>query len=115
MEKVLHLNLAQCFIKLETWDKAIEHCTTVLQSDPKNPKALYRRAYCYDKMQDTERCSEDLRVVLQLIPDDPSVKSLVQRNDLQRKRLQQRRKEMAKRMFGGQCFVCLMIVLMYSM
>ena len=102
MEKVLHLNLAQCFIKLETWDKAIEHCTTVLQMDPKNPKALYRRAYCYDKMQDTERCSEDLRVVLQLIPDDPSVKSLVQRNDLQRKRLQQRRKEMAKRMFGGQ-------------
>lgn len=72
MEKVLHLNLAQCFIKLETWDKAIEHCTTVLQTDPKNPKALYRRAYCYDKMQDTERSSEDLRVVYSSFPTIPA-------------------------------------------
>ena len=101
VEKALHLNLAQCFIKLETWDKAIEHCSTVLRTDPKNTKALYRRALCYDKLKDTEKCSADLRIVLELIPEDPSVKSLALRNEAERKRQMQKRKEMAKRMFGG--------------
>lgn len=101
IEKALHLNLAQCFIKLETWDKAIEHCSTVLKTDPKNTKALYRRALCYDRLKDTEKCSADLRIVLELIPEDPSVKSLALRNEAERKRQMQKRKEMAKRMFGG--------------
>lgn len=101
MEKSLHLNLAQCFIKLETWDKSIEHSTTVLKTDPKNTKALYRRAFCYDKLKDVEKCSQDLKIVLELSPEDPSVKNLAARNEAERKRQAQRRKEMAKRMFGG--------------
>ena len=68
LEKSLRLNLAQCFIKLEGWEKAIEHCTNVLQKDPKNTKALYRRAFCYDKLKDVEKCTEDLKIVMTLIP-----------------------------------------------
>lgn len=68
LEKSLRLNLAQCFIKLEGWEKAIEHCTKVLEKDPKNPKALYRRAFCYDKMKDVEKCTADLKVVMTVIP-----------------------------------------------
>lgn len=68
LEKSLRLNLAQCFIKLEGWEKAIEHCTIVLQSDAQNAKALYRRAFCYDKLNDVEKCTADLKVVLKLMP-----------------------------------------------
>ena len=101
LEKSLRLNLAQCFIKLEGWEKAIEHCTTVLQKDAKNTKALYRRAFCYDKLKDVEKCTADLKVVMTLIPEDASVKTLYNRNELNRKRLQEKRKAMAKRMFGN--------------
>ena len=68
LEKSLRLNLAQCFIKLEGWEKAVEHCTNVLKVDPKNPKALYRRAFCYDKLKDVEKCTADLKIVMQLMP-----------------------------------------------
>ena len=48
-----------------------------------------------------EKCAQDLKVVLAISPNDPSVKSLATRNEMERKRQAQKRKEMAKRMFGG--------------
>ena len=66
-----------------------------------NAKALYRRAFCYDKQKDVEKCAQDLKVVLEISPNDPSVKNLAARNEMERKRQAQKRKEMAKRMFGG--------------
>lgn len=100
MEKSLRLNLAQCFIKLEAWKKAEDYCTTVLKSDPQNTKALYRRAFCYDKLKDVEKCSKDLEAVMKLIPDDPSVKNLAARNQAAKKAVNERRKAMAQKMFG---------------
>ena len=73
----------------------------MLKTDPQNAKALYRRAFCYDKLKDIEKCSQDLEVVLKLIPDDPSVRSLANRNLTAKKQLQEKRKAMAKKMFGG--------------
>ena len=101
MEKSLRLNLAQCFIKLEAWKKAEDYCTTVLKSDPQNTKALYRRAVCYDKLKEGEKCSKDLEAVMKLIPDDPSVKNLAARNQAAKKAVNERRRAMAQKMFGG--------------
>lgn len=101
LEKSLRLNLAQCFIKLEAWKKAVDYCTTVLKSDPQNTKALYRRAFCYDKLKDVESCSKDLEVVMKLIPNDPSVKNLANRNLAAKKKVNEKRKAMAQKMFGG--------------
>lgn len=37
-------NRAQARLKLQQWEAAAEDCSAVLQKDPKNVKALYRRA-----------------------------------------------------------------------
>ena len=74
---------------------------TVLKSDPQNTKALYRRAFCYDKLKDVEKCSKDLEAVMKLIPDDPSVKNLAARNQAAKKAVNERRRAMAQKMFGG--------------
>ena len=38
------LNLTACYLKMKDWDNAIKCATCALESDPKNVKALYRRA-----------------------------------------------------------------------
>jgi hypothetical protein len=36
-------NLASCFLQLERWQECVDMCDTVLSSDSKNRKALFRR------------------------------------------------------------------------
>lgn len=44
LQATLNVNCAICYMKLEQWDKVIEHCSTVLKEDATNRKALFRRA-----------------------------------------------------------------------
>jgi len=41
---VLFSNIAQCHIKLEEWQKAVDSCTKALLEDPHHQKSLWRRA-----------------------------------------------------------------------
>lgn len=54
-------NLAQCFLKLEMWSKAIDNCTMALELDPDNAKALFRRAQAYVEGKDHELAVKDLK------------------------------------------------------
>lgn len=40
----LSLNCAQCQLKLENWNKAIDYCEKALNIESQNEKALYRKA-----------------------------------------------------------------------
>ena len=39
----MHMNLALCYLRLNEAKEAIEHCDKVLEKEPKNVKALFRR------------------------------------------------------------------------
>lgn len=41
----MHLNLAACYIKEEKWEKAAQRAGKVLEKQPENAKALFRRGH----------------------------------------------------------------------
>lgn len=41
-----HLNIAQCYLKLEKYKKAIDHCNKALEIDPNNLKVQLNRSFC---------------------------------------------------------------------
>jgi len=71
------LNLALCYLRLGTDVKnAVVHCTSVLQIEPGNIKALYRRAQAYLALQDFDLARQDLVTALNLDPTNASLKEL---------------------------------------
>jgi len=71
------LNLALCYLRLGTDVKnAVVHCTSVLQIEPGNIKALYRRAQAYLALQDFDLARQDLVTALNLDPTNASLKDL---------------------------------------
>lgn len=55
-----HLNLAQAYIKISGWCKAVENADKALKCDPKNAKGLYRRALAHSNWQNYDKALESL-------------------------------------------------------
>ena len=71
------LNLALCYLKLNRDVKnAVVHCTSVLQIEPGNIKALYRRAQAHLSLQDFDLARQDLVTGLNLDPANSALKEL---------------------------------------
>lgn len=66
------LNYAQCKLCLNEFYEVIEHCSTVLEHDPSNVKALYRRAKAHTNVWNVDKAKADLE---QLVELDPSMKA----------------------------------------
>merc|ERR1711991_508653 len=69
----LYLNLAQCYIKLENYDNVIRNCDEALSLEPKNAKALFRRAFAYETKKDWDRALDDLKNAAESNPDDMAI------------------------------------------
>ncbi|CAF1302357.1 unnamed protein product [Adineta ricciae] len=78
----LLLNFVQCQLKLGNFYSAIEHATTILDSDPSNVKARYRRATAHVGVWNVEEAKKDYNYLLANIKDDNNLRALVQ-NELQ--------------------------------
>lgn len=71
------LNLALCYLKLgRDINNAVLHCSSVLQIEPGNIKALYRRAQAHLHLQDFSQCRHDLVSAMNLDPSNASLKEL---------------------------------------
>ncbi|XP_027872500.1 sperm-associated antigen 1 [Xiphophorus couchianus] len=70
-------NRAQAEIRLEHWHNAMTDCLQVLELEPRNKKALLRRATVYYHMGKFQMASEDLRTVLQEEPNNPAAMQLL--------------------------------------
>merc|ERR1712183_449028 len=60
------LNLAACALKLEEFHAAVRSCDTVLKDDPRNLKALYRRAQACLATKEFEDAARDCKKILEL-------------------------------------------------
>lgn len=60
------LNLAACALKLEEFYSALRNCTAVLKDDPKNLKALYRRAQAYVGTKEFDDANRDCKQIIEL-------------------------------------------------
>ncbi|XP_011865756.1 PREDICTED: AH receptor-interacting protein isoform X2 [Vollenhovia emeryi] len=76
MKIPLLLNYAQCKLLNKEYYLVIEHCTTVLKTEPDNVKALYRRGKAYIGAWDQKNAARDLRRAAEI---DPSLHNSVER------------------------------------
>lgn len=74
----LLLNFVQCKLKLGDFYSAIEHATTILDSDPTNIKARYRRAKAHVGVWNVEQAKNDYNHLLLNLNDDDTIRTLVQ-------------------------------------
>lgn len=65
-----NLNMAAVYIKFGWWQKAITVATQVLETDPKNVKALFRRGKAYIELNNTDKARVDLLAAISLAPND---------------------------------------------
>ncbi|KAL2895805.1 Peptidyl-prolyl cis-trans isomerase FKBP65 [Bienertia sinuspersici] len=73
-----NLNNAACKLKLEDYVGAAELCTKVLEFDPDNIKALFRRTQAYLHTSDLDKAHADSRRALTIDPHNRDVKHLLQ-------------------------------------
>nr|GME18553.1 Peptidyl-prolyl cis-trans isomerase FKBP65 [Ipomoea batatas] len=68
------LNNAACKLKLKDYENAVTLCTEVLEIDPRNVKALYRRAQAYMHLVELDLAELDIKKALEIDPDNRDVK-----------------------------------------
>ncbi|KAF1330759.1 Hsp70-like protein, partial [Globisporangium splendens] len=96
----LYLNLAQCYLKMESWGKAIANCKDALVIDPQNAKALYRRALAYEKEKNIDLAVADVKAALKVAPEDKAIAKLDERLKLVQKRQLDKEKKMWSKAFA---------------
>ncbi|KAL1314108.1 hypothetical protein HN51_040867 [Arachis hypogaea] len=69
-----NLNNAACKLKLGDYTEASRLCTKVLEKDPLNVKALYRRCQAYLKTSDLEKAEVDIKRALIIDPNNRDIK-----------------------------------------
>ncbi|WJX78119.1 peptidylprolyl isomerase [Trifolium repens] len=84
-----NLNNAACKLRLEEYIEAARLCTKVLEQDPLNVKALYRRCQAYLKTSDLEKAEADIKRALIIDPNNRDIK-------LEYKELKLKQKEYTK-------------------
>ncbi|KAK2980950.1 hypothetical protein RJ640_025099 [Escallonia rubra] len=69
-----NLNNAACKLKLEQYPEASRLCSEVLELDPSNVKALFRRSQAYLRTSQLENAEADIKRALSIDPDSREVK-----------------------------------------
>ena len=100
----LHLNLAQCWLKITDaanhLEQAIRCCDEVLLLDADNVKAIYRKSVALEAKGEYEQAKTALKRAVELAPDDSAVPKLMARVDAQLKRQAEKEKKMYSKMFS---------------
>jgi len=95
-----NLNAAQCFLKLNKGEDAKAKCSSVLEIDSTNVKALFRRGCASVLMNDADGAEKDLKAAEEKDPNDAAIKNELKKLALIRKKNDAKDKNFAKKMFG---------------
>jgi tetratricopeptide (TPR) repeat protein len=69
LKGTLSLNLAQCFFKLERFQKSVEHCNEALRYSPDLTRATLRRGLALEQLKKWEEALADAEGVLAEDPE----------------------------------------------
>jgi AH receptor-interacting protein len=100
----LLLNFVQCKLKLGDFYSAIEHATTILDSDSSNVKARYRRAKAHVSVWNVEQAKNDYNYLLLNLKDDENIHTLVQHELQQLLQAEQEKYKEDKSRLSGKLF-----------
>ncbi|KAK4800922.1 hypothetical protein SAY86_021409 [Trapa natans] len=95
---LLNLNMAACYLKMGETRKSIESCNKVLDANPANVKALYRRGMAYMSAGDFEEARTDFKAMIKLDKSsEPDAKAAL----LKLKQKEQEVESKARKQFRG--------------
>ena len=88
-----NLNLALCYLKTKQFVETKEACNKVLDLDPKNEKALFRRGQAHMELTDMELAVKDFEAVVEIEPKNTAAaKQIVICNNIIKKELAKEKK-----------------------
>eukprot|EP00667_Euglena_gracilis_P016590 EG_transcript_17363 len=67
------LNIAACHLKLQQWQSCVDHCYDILELQPANVKALFRRGQAYTGLGEYGKALKDLQAAADLAPADGGI------------------------------------------
>ncbi|NXS70353.1 TOM34 protein, partial [Pandion haliaetus] len=77
-ECATYTNRALCYLTLKQYKEAVQDCTEALRLDPKNVKALYRRAQALKELKDYRSSITDIKSLLKTEPKNTAALRLLQ-------------------------------------
>ncbi|KFO81088.1 Mitochondrial import receptor subunit TOM34, partial [Cuculus canorus] len=77
-ECATYTNRAFCYLTLKQYKEAVQDCTEALRLDPKNVKALYRRAQALKELKDYKSSIADIKSLLKTEPKNTAALRLLQ-------------------------------------
>ncbi|NXT83759.1 TOM34 protein, partial [Zapornia atra] len=77
-ECATYTNRALCYLTLKQYQEAVQDCTEALKLDPKNIKALYRRAQASKELKDYKSSIADIKSLLKTEPKNTAALRLLQ-------------------------------------
>ncbi|NXE66369.1 TOM34 protein, partial [Calcarius ornatus] len=77
-ECATYTNRALCYLSLKQYKEAAQDCTEALKLDPKNVKALYRRAQALKELKDYKSSIADIKSLLKTEPKNTAALKLLQ-------------------------------------
>mmetsp|Transcript_117601 Transcript_117601/g.183726 ORF Transcript_117601/g.183726 Transcript_117601/m.183726 type:complete len:259 (-) Transcript_117601:48-824(-) len=101
LQLVVNLNLAQGYLKNKEFHQAVTHANKVLEVEPQNEKALYRKAAALIDASSYAEAKDTLDRLLEVDPSNASAKQML--NDVARKSAAsaKSRKKAAQKMMAG--------------
>jgi len=99
LRRMADLNRALCMLKMGDMKKVASLCTSVLNEDPCQPKALFRRAKAQLQMKEYDEAITDLARLLEVEPTNTDGKQLMR----EAKRLRKQNDECQSRHFSKMC------------
>nr|KAG5689470.1 hypothetical protein BaRGS_021017 [Batillaria attramentaria] len=94
-----HLNIAMCHLKLKEYVETEDSCAKVLEMDPDNVKALFRRGQALLERNEYESASADFERVIQLEPENKAAKNQLTLCKHREKQFREREKKLYANMF----------------
>lgn len=93
-------NLAACQLKLHLYKHSITNSTKVLEVQPKNSKALYRRGIAYLQIKDFDLAEMDLLTAKELEPESQAIIGQLKILSEERQSFNKKLQQSMKKMFG---------------
>ncbi|XP_003739571.1 AH receptor-interacting protein [Galendromus occidentalis] len=96
------LNYAQCKLSLGEYYEVIKHCSDILAKDPKNSKALYRRAKAHMGAWNPDLARKDFLNLLEIEPAlKPTIEKCLKDLEQDERKKDERDKLMLRNMFSN--------------
>lgn len=94
-------NLSQVLLNKRQYKECVQYCAKVLDVEPQNPKALYRRAKANDALSEWDDAKRDLEKLLAADANNADAKVLLQRVLEGRRAYEKKQRAVFKNMFAS--------------